>query len=103
MSRSIRRPYAACTGTNSAKGDKRQAHRGERRAQNLALRTTQDYDNLVLPDRRVCTWGNVWNWGRDGRQHLHFPPDRNRGAQGSYFDEQWFQWQLEYYRGLLRK
>jgi len=38
MSRSYRRPYAAITGTASAKDDKRMAQRGIRRKQNLTLK-----------------------------------------------------------------
>jgi hypothetical protein len=51
MSRSYRRPYAAITGLASAKDDKRMAHRGVRRKQNLALKTSTDYENLPLPHR----------------------------------------------------
>ena len=108
MSRSTRRPYAAITGVSSAKDDKRLAHRGVRRAQNQALRTAGDYDNLLLPHKSECAWNNNYSWGRDGAQFLHTPPDRARSA-GWYWAnhpekyEKWYQWQLKYYQSLLRK
>jgi len=68
MSRSYRRPFAAITGTASAKSDKRMAHRGVRRKQNLALKICTDYGNLLLPHRFECAWNNTYNWGRDGAQ-----------------------------------
>ena len=75
MSRSYRKPYAAITGTNSAKQDKIFAHRGERRAQKKALRNCQDYDEFLIPDRLECSGNDTWSWGRDGSQYLHFPPE----------------------------
>lgn len=68
MSRSYRRPFAAFTGTASAKDDKRMAHRGVRQKQNLALKIAIDYDNLLLPHRLECHWNDTYNWGRDGAQ-----------------------------------
>jgi hypothetical protein len=68
MSRSYRRPYAAITGTASAKDDKRLAHRGVRRKQNLALKICADYENLLLPHPLECHWNDTYNWGRDGAQ-----------------------------------
>jgi hypothetical protein len=92
MSRSYRRPYAAITGTASAKDDKRLAHRGVRRKQNLALKICADYENLLLPHPLECPWNNNYCWGRDGAQcflgWLHDSPhDYNR----------------EDYRKILRK
>jgi hypothetical protein len=68
MSRSFRRPYAAITGTASAKSDKQLAHRGVRRKQNLALKTCADFENLILPHALECPWNDTWCWGRDGAQ-----------------------------------
>ena len=68
MSRSTRRPIAAITGTASAKDDKRMAHRGVRRKQNLALKACLDYENLLLPHFLECNWNNNYCWGRDGAQ-----------------------------------
>jgi len=73
MSRSFRRPFAAVTGTASAKSDKRMAHRGVRRKQNLALKTCLDYDGLLIPHRLECTWNDTCVWGRDGAQLYHGP------------------------------
>lgn len=70
MSKSYRRPYASVTGNRSAKQDKILAHRGERRAQNYALRVCQDWEELSLPHKRECHWNNVYSWSRDGRQRL---------------------------------
>lgn len=68
MSRSYRRPYAAITGTASAKDDKRLANSGVRRKQNQTLQTCIDYEDLILPHRLECHWNNTYNWGRDGAQ-----------------------------------
>jgi len=70
MSKSYRRPYASITGNRSAKQDKILAHRGERRAQNYALRVCQDWEELFLPHKRECNWNNVYSWSRDGKQRL---------------------------------
>ena len=61
MSRSYRRPYAPITGLASAKNDKRIAHRGVRRKQNLALKTFIDYENLLLPHCLECAWNNTYS------------------------------------------
>ena len=92
MSRSYRRPYAAITGTASAKSDKQLAHRGVRRKQNLALKTCADFENLLLPHRLECHWNNTYNWGRDGAQsflgyHCDSPEELSR----------------KYYQKILRK
>ena len=71
MSRSTRRPFAAITGTASAKDDKRMAHRGVRRKQNLALKICADYEDFVVPHRLECAWNNNYCWGRDGAQSYH--------------------------------
>jgi hypothetical protein len=92
MSRSYRRPYAAITGTASAKSDKQFAHRGVRRKQNLALKTCADFENLILPHRLECHWNNTYNWGRDGAQ-------RYCGSMRSREDD----YGQRYYRKLLRK
>lgn len=92
MSRSYRRPYAAITGLASAKDDKRTAHRGVRRKQNLALKTSIDYENLLLPHRLECAWNNTYSWGRDGCQ-FNYSHWRNS-------DDEWCQ---RYHRKLLRK
>lgn len=92
MSRSYRRPYAAITGTASAKDDKRVAQQGVRRKQNLALKTCPDYEDLLLPHRLECAWNDTWVWGRDGsqidRSHLRHATDERS---------------LNYYRKLMRK
>ena len=92
MSRSYRRPFAATNGTASAKNDKRWAHRGARRKQNLALKTCADYENLLVPHQLECTWNNTWAWSRDGAQrdfsYLRLLPDESS---------------QNYYRKLLRK
>ncbi len=92
MSRSYRRPFAAITGNASANDDKRMAHKGVRRKQDLALKTATDYDNLLLPHRFECAWNETYNWGRDGAQSYI----------GSLRDEQDAASQ-QYYRKLLRK
>jgi ribosomal protein L32 len=92
MSRSYRRPYAAITGTASAKDDKRLAHRGVRRKQDTALKTCTECEDFLVPHRLECAWNNNYCWGRDGAQ----------GYRGSlrYSDDDWSQ---KYYRKLLRK
>ncbi len=92
MSRSYRRPFAAVTGVASAKDDKRLAHRGVRRKQNLALKISLDYETLLLPHPLECPWNNPWVWSRDGAQHdlshLRHATDEHT---------------LRYYRKLQRK
>jgi hypothetical protein len=92
MSRSYRRPFAAITGTASAKNDKRLANRGVRRKHNLALRICGEFENLLLPHRFECPWNGIYCWARDGAQRdrsaLRFSPDEAT---------------LRYYRKLLRK
>jgi hypothetical protein len=92
MSRSIRRPFAAITGTASAKDDKRMAHRGVRRKQNIALKTCADYEDFLVPHRLECAWNDTYCWGRDGAQCY----------MGSMPDSQ-YEWSRKYYRKLLRK
>jgi hypothetical protein len=92
MSRSTRRPYAAITGTASVKDDKRMAHRGVRRKQNLALHTCADYEDFLVPHRLECTWNNNYCWDREGAQSYC-------GSMRQSGDE----WSRKYYRKLLRK
>ena len=92
MSRSTRRPFAAITGTASAKDDKRMAHRGVRRKQNLVLKTCADYESLLIPHPLECACNDNYCWARDGAQsdcsRLRFSPDESS---------------QKYYRKLLRK
>jgi hypothetical protein len=76
MSKSYRKPYSAITGIRSAHADKTQAARGLRRGQNQALRNFkfEDWDEFIIPVRLECSWNNTYSWGRDGKQHLQFPP-----------------------------
>ena len=92
MSRSYRRAYAAITGTASAKDDKRLAHRGVRRKQDLALKTCVDFEHFLLPHQRECPWNNPWSWRRDGRQ-INYSHWRNSGDE----------WRRRYYVKLTRK
>jgi hypothetical protein len=92
MSRSYRRPFAAIIGTASAKDDKRLAHRGVRRKQNLELKNCSDYENLVLSHPLECSWNNTYCWGRDGAQTDHSLLRYSRDPSSQ-----------NYYRKLLRK
>jgi len=92
MSRSYRRPYAAITGTASAKSDKQLAHRGVRRKQNLTLNICADFENLLLPHHLECAWNNNYCWGRDGAQS-YLGSMRHAEDDSSH----------KYYRKLLRK
>jgi hypothetical protein len=77
MSRSYRAPFAPVTGVKSAADDKRLAARGVRRKQNQWLRQTVDFDEAIVPHRFECHWNEVYGWGRDGRQFLQVPDDRD--------------------------
>jgi len=92
MSRSYRRPFAAISGTASANDDKRMAHKGVRRKQNHALKTCNDYEDLLLPHGLECSRNNNYCWGRDGSQtdHSLLRYSRDECSQ-------------KYYRKLLRK
>ena len=89
MSKSYRRPYASVTGNRSAKQDKILAHRGERRAQNYALRVCQDWEELFLPHKRECNWNNVYSWSRDGRQRLQFRDTQYNNPYWVVFSPTW--------------
>jgi hypothetical protein len=92
MSRSTRRPFAAVTGTAGAKDDKRMAHRGVRRKQNLSLKICIDYEGLLIPHQLECSWNNNYCWDRDGAQSYC---GSMRHSQN--------EWSRKYYRKLLRK
>ena len=93
MSRSYRKPYAAVTGTISAKDDKTRAARGVRHSQNYYLRKIlQDnlIDEILIPHRLECSSNEVYNWTRDGKKHRQFPtsrpgrPDNGHGTEDTY-------------------
>ena len=92
MSRSYRRPFAAVTGTASAKDDKRMAHQGVPRKEKLALKKCRDYENLLPPHRLECAWNNTYSRGRDGAQCYVNP----------WYDSD-DEYGLRYYQRLLRK
>ena len=116
MSRSYRKPFSACTGTKSAKDDKRRANRGVRHKQNQWLRTLEDYDSALVPHRLECAWNEVYSWGRDGHQYLQVPSQRewadyhrtSMGVFTSDFDRDFClkyddEWPPEWYVRLQRK
>ncbi|HEY4380920.1 MAG TPA: hypothetical protein VGN01_11280 [Acidobacteriaceae bacterium] len=71
MSRSVRKPYCAVTGTISAKKAKRRAARSVRRAHKQWLHTLEDPESALAPHRLECPGNNVWCWDRDGKQRFH--------------------------------
>ena len=102
MSRSYRKPYAAVTGTGSAKEDKVRAARGVRRLQNYYLRRILQHDlvdQFLIPHRLECSWNEVYSWTRDGKQHLHFPTPR----PGRSDDDRWAEYTYRYWVKLQRK
>ena len=105
MSRSYRRPYAAITGLRSAADDKMVARRSWRRAQNQELQKYVangfDWDEFLIPERYEASFNDVWSWGRDGNQYLHFPPPPPKND--SEFELWWFEHQTEWYARLHRK
>ena len=109
MSRSIRRPYAARYGTASAKQDKVRAHRGQRRAQNQALRQAQKYEDLLIPHKLECPGNNVRCWRRDGHQFFHSPPKSDQMVLDTYggcyrfLFEDFFHRCMQKYEKLKRK
>ena len=89
MSRSYRKPYAAITGTRSAADDKRVARLNWRHAQNNALRAPGiDWDDFMIPARLEASFNDVWGWGRDGRQYLHFEP---RWSEYKHWFSKWLE------------
>lgn len=106
MSRSYRRPYAAITGTKSAKDDKRIARQRVRRAENQAIRDCKDFEELMMPERYECAYNDVWGWGRDGKQSLHFPPNPKPEFSPWRTEKDWIEWYdylVKYYLKLHRK
>ena len=98
MSRSYRKPYAAVTGTASAKDDKRRAARGVRHVQNCYLwKILQGdlLDQFLIPHRLECPWNEVYNWTRDGKQRLQFPTSRSGYAEDSCTAESAFRYWLK--------
>ena len=85
MSRSVRKPYCAVTGTSSAKEDKRRAARGVRRTQEewlRALENLDDPDDELAPHRLECPGNNVWCWDRDGKQRRLVPSPSEQAEAG---------------------
>lgn len=119
MSRSYRhQPFAAITGSKSAKQDKIMAHRGVRRAQNYATRLMLRDENVLMPHRLECSWNEVYSWGRDGHQSWQYPGARDWSrylaqVNRTYpYDCNWYdkwlrrnppQWPPEWYVKMLRK
>ena len=102
MSRSYRQPYYTWSSVkSSAHADKKMAARGVRRAQNNAIRTCENWDELIIPHRRECYWNNVYQWKRDGRQflfqwnHNDFNPYWLRSNGSPWTDEELIQHMLE--------
>lgn len=112
MSRSYRHPYAAITGVRSAAHDKMVARRSHRRAQNQELQrffvNQLDWDGFIGVERYEASFNDVWGWGRDGNQYLHFLPsppcEHSLCFWWSYEQEQsWYELQLTRYQRLHRK
>ena len=106
MSRSYRKPYSAITGTKSAKDDKRIARRAVRRMENQRIRDCKDFEELLMPERYECTYNDVWSWGRDGKQSLHFPPNPKPEFNPWSTEKDWIEWYdylVKYYLKLHRK
>jgi hypothetical protein len=105
MSRSYRRPYCAITGLRSAAHDKMVARRSWRRAQNQELQkyvaNDFDWDEFLTPERYEASFNDVWSWGIDGKQYLHFPPPPPEND--SEFELGWYERQVEWYARLHRK
>jgi hypothetical protein len=102
MSRSYRKPYAAVTGTGSAKDDKIRAARAVRRVQNEYFRKILQHhliDQLLIPHRLECSWNEVYNWTRDGKQRRRFPSARPGGPD----DGRWAEYTYRYWLKLRRK
>lgn len=96
MSRSYRKPYAAVTGTSSAKDDKNRAARAVRHVQNLYLHKilrNDFHDFFLIPHRLECPSNEVYGWRRDGKQRLRFPrPRPGRPEDGQSFDSAFSYW-----------
>jgi hypothetical protein len=115
MSRSYKKqPFMAICGNGSAKQDKIQAHKGERRAHKRTIHkalTEQDYD-ILLPHRLECSWNNIYSWGRDGNQRWCIPSHTEYQWHLEalyepnsiwYGDESYSQWPPSWYVEMMRK
>ena len=101
MSRSYRKPYAAVTGTSSAKDDKTRAARAVRHVQNSYLRKILHgdlHDQLLFPHRLECPWNEVYAWTRDGKQRLQFSGTRPGPLEDSHRAESAFHYWLKLQR-----
>jgi hypothetical protein len=98
MSRSYRKPYAAVTGTISAKDDKTRAARGVRHSQNHYLRTILQgnlLDEILIPHRFECSSNEVYSWTRDGKKHLQFSTPRPGRPDDGYWAEATYRYWLK--------
>jgi hypothetical protein len=118
MSRSYRRPYASCCGSNSARWDKQQANRGIRRRVNgwihRQLKNNDEFD--LVPHRLECHHNEVYDWARDGHQYYHeltgndwhLHVEANSDGTGWLAHDSWLKkhygnWPPLWYQRLLRK
>lgn len=102
MSRSYRKPYAAVTGTISAKDDKTRAARGVRHVQKCYLRKILQgdlLDRFLIPHPLECSGNEVYSWTRDGKQRLQFPAPRPEHQD----DLCWAECAYRYWLKLQRK
>lgn len=98
MSRSYRKPYGTfCSIKSSAKYDKQFANRGARRKQNAYLKTVTDLDEVIIPHRYECAHNNVYDWNRDGRNHLMLPSNREWNDHWRWLNGLWdSEWERRY-------
>lgn len=114
MARSYRKPYAAVTGSRSARVDKQMAARGVRRKQNQHLKTSWEDEDFLLPHRLECHHNDVWGWDRDGHQYLQIPNAASWSRfcleiNGLHPYDQWPGWKVDttwpprWFADLMRK
>lgn len=75
MSRSRKNtPIVGHTKAESDKPFKVKEHRRERRVVKQDLTSTDDYDNLALPDKKQ--YGNDWESPKDGKRWIKKPKEK---------------------------
>lgn len=120
MSRSYKKhPFQAICGNSSARWDKQQAHKGERRATKQAVRKAVlegSLDDFLVPHRLECHHNDVWGWNRDGNQNYCGLTGKDWAryiqatsgeddwpARSRYYDQHYSTWPPEWYKQMLRK
>lgn len=104
MSKSYRRPFSCCHGHNSAKKDKKTAHRGLRRLQNHSIKLEQDFDEYLVPLKFEAPHNDTWGWYAEDKGHFYPQRITNRDlTELGLGDPTWVERKMEWIEECKRK